>query len=263
MPKLTALIPCYNESVNLAECLESVRFADEIVVVDSFSTDDTVEIARRYTDRVLIHEYVNSATQKNWAIPQCSHEWVLIVDADERIPKDLAAEIQRVVAADGPLDAYWIARRNVFLGRPIRGCGWQGDGVTRLFRRDRGRYEDRHVHASLLVEGTVGRLRAPMLHYSYRALYSQLVKMWRYSGWGAEDAHRRGRRAGPWRLIAYPLHTFLHTYFVRGGWRDGVHGVVLCGLQACGVFLKYARLWEMQLFGVDKAVGPRDPDLSR
>ena len=263
MSKLTALIPCYNESVNIAECLESVRFADEIMVVDSFSTDDTVEIARRYTDRVLIHEYVNSATQKNWAIPQATHPWVLIVDADERIPPALAKEIQQVVAQDGPADGYWLKRTNVFLGREVRGCGWQNDRVLRLFRRERGRYEDKHVHASLLLDGQAGELPTPMLHYSYRNLYSEFVKIWRYSGWGAEDALRRGVRVRWWRLALQPGVRFLHNFLLRGGWRDGMHGMVLCGFEALGTFVKYARLWEMQVRGSETAIGPRDPDLSR
>jgi len=261
--KVTALIPTYNEAANIADCLESVRWADEIMVVDSFSTDETVEIARRYTDRILIHEYVNSATQKNWAIPQAAHPWVLIVDADERIPPALAEEIRRVLADDGPCDGYWIKRQNVFLGRPIRYCGWQNDGVLRLFRRERGRYEDRHVHASLVLDGRRGTLRTPMVHYSYRDLYAEFVKIWRYSGWGAEDALSRGKRGSWTRVALYPAGEFVKNYFLRGGWRDGMHGLVLCGFQAMGAFVKYARLWEMEIKGSKTAIGPRDPDLSR
>ena len=138
MPKLTALIPCRNESVNIRDCLESVKWADEIFVVDSFSTDDTLDICREYTDRIIQHEYVNSAAQKNWAIPQATHSWVLIVDADERVPPDLADEIRRIVADDGPRDGYYLKRRSYFLGRLIHYSGWQHDRVLRLFRRDRG-----------------------------------------------------------------------------------------------------------------------------
>jgi len=247
LQKLTALIPCRNEERNLGDCLGSVKFADEILVVDSFSTDATLEIARQYTDRIVQHEYVNSAAQKNWAIPQAAHPWVLIVDADERVTPGLREEIQAILAADGPLDGYWLRRRNIFLGREIRFSGWQGDRVLRLFRRDRGRYEDRHVHASLLLDGRAGACRHPLLHYSYRDLEDELVKIRRYGQWGAEDALARGKRPTARRLFWNPVFAFLHNYLLRGGFLDGRHGLVLCLFQAFGAFYKYARLWELMM----------------
>jgi glycosyltransferase involved in cell wall biosynthesis len=245
--KLTALIPCRNEEHNIRECLESVKFADEILVVDSFSTDATLEIARRYTDRIVQHEYVNSAAQKNWAIPQASHPWVLIVDADERVTRGLRDEIARILAADGPLDGYWLQRRNVFLGREIRHSGWQGDRVLRLFRRNRGRYEDKHVHASLLLDGRAGACSNPLLHYSYRSLEDELVKIRRYGQWGAADALQAGKQPTARRLFWSPIFTFLYNYIVRGGFLDGRHGLVLCSFLAFGTFYKYAKLWELIL----------------
>ena len=247
MHKLTALIPCRNEERNIRDCLESVEFADEILVVDSFSTDATLDIARRYTDRILQHEYVNSAAQKNWAIPQASHPWVLIVDADERVTPDLRDEIGRILAADGPCDGYWLRRRNVFLGREIRFSGWQNDRVLRLFRRDLGRYQDKHVHAGLLLDGRPGACRHPLLHYSYRSLEDELAKTRRYGQWGAADALDAGKKPTARRLLWHPVFTFLHRYLLRGGFLDGRHGLVLCLFQAFGVFYKYARLWEMTL----------------
>ena len=260
MQKISVLIPTYNEAANIADCLESVRWADQVMVVDSFSSDDTVNIARRWTDCVLQHPYEGPAAQKNWALPQAAHPWVLIVDADERIPEPLAQEIRQVLAQDGPCDGYWIRRRNLFLGREIRASGWQHDRVLRLFRRDRGRYQPQQVHESLLVEGQVGTLRHPMLHHSYRDLHAQFAKTWRYSGWGAQEARKQGRRPRWWRLALEPGLVFWQGLLLRGGWRDGMHGLVICGFRAVGVFTKYARLWEMELQGSQEPMGPRHLD---
>jgi len=141
--KLSAIIPTFNEEENLRECLESVRWADEVLVVDSFSQDRTVEIASELGARVVQHEYVNSAAQKNWAIPLALHPWVLLVDADERVTLDLRDEIRELLTVEPPFDGYWIRRANHFLGRRMEHCGWETDRVIRLFRRDVARYQDR------------------------------------------------------------------------------------------------------------------------
>ena len=143
---LTVIISCFNEEKMIGDCLASVRFADEIIVVDSFSTDRTLEIARPVVTKLLQHEYVNPAAQKNWAIPQATHQWILILDADERATPELAAEIQAILQ-NPKNDGYWIRRRNFFWGREIRYGNWQNDKVLRLFRRDKGRYVDVQVHA--------------------------------------------------------------------------------------------------------------------
>ena len=155
--KLTVLIPCKNERRNIRPCIESIRaIADEIIVADSGSTDGTLDIARDAFDacraecRIIEREYVNSADFKNWAIPQCKHEWVLLVDADERIPEKLAEEIREELSAPPTnVDGYWIGRDNHYLGHRIRRCGWNTDDVIRLFRRDASRYQTRHVHAEV------------------------------------------------------------------------------------------------------------------
>src|SRR5687768_1641821 len=145
---LTVLIPCKNERRHLAECIASVRpVADEILVADSGSTDGSLEIARELGCRVIEREYVNSANFKNWAIPQANHEWVLVVDADERVTPELGAEIRSVLASGESHDAYLMRRDNFFLGHPIRYCDWNTPELTRLFRRDLGRYQERRVHA--------------------------------------------------------------------------------------------------------------------
>ena len=244
--KLSAIIPTFNEEENLRECLESVRWADEVLVVDSFSQDRTVEIARELGARVLQHEYVNSAAQKNWAIPLAVHPWVLIVDADERVTLDLRDEIRELLTVEPPFDGYWIRRANHFLGRRMGHCGWETDRVIRLFRRDVARYQDREVHAEIELPGRAPVLRNPLLHYSFRSFRQYWRKMEVYSDWGASQLRREGRYAGWVSIALRPPIRFLKMYVVRLGFLDGIHGLVLCCLAAFTVFLKYAKLWELR-----------------
>jgi glycosyltransferase involved in cell wall biosynthesis len=247
---LSVLVPTKNEIANVRACLDSVRWADEVVVVDSGSTDGTVEAARAVADRVLEHEYVNSAAQKNWALPQLAHRWALIVDADERVTPALRAEIEAVLEDGARLDGYWIRRANHFLGKPIRSAGWQRDKVLRLFDRTQGAYEPLHVHAEVSISGgssRVGALREPLLHDTYRDLDQYFEKFQRYTRWSAEDLRERGVRASAARLLLRPPLRFLRMWLLEGGFREGRHGIVLCGLAAFSVFMKYARRWESEV----------------
>lgn len=253
MPELSVIIPCCNEERNIGECIESVRWADEILVVDSFSTDRTVEIARSLGAQVLQHEYESPGAQKNRALGHAKHSWVLFLDADERVTEGLEQEIREVIARDEPREGYWIRRRNYFLGKQIRFSGWQRDRVLRLFRRERGRWDERRVHESVVLDGRAGKLRCPLLHYSYRSAHDFLVKIERYGDWGSADLVAGGKTAGVRGLFFRPLFRFFYSYFVRGGFLDGKHGLVLCMFQAFGVFYKYARLFETWLRQEDRA----------
>jgi len=255
--KLTVLVPTRNEEANLRDCLESVKWADELFVVDTFSTDGTLEIAREFGARIVQHEYVNSAAQKNWAIPQAANDWVMVVDADERVTPELAAEVRALLSAPGgpAAAAYRMHRRTFFFGREIRHCGWDTDAVTRLFRRDKASYPEQWVHADMTVDGPVVTLKGRFDHYTYRSLEQYFEKFGRYTTWSAKDLAARGRRATAWNLVTRPAARFLKMYFLRLGFLDGAAGAVLCGLAACSVFTKYAKLWEMQRAGT----GPRGP----
>jgi glycosyltransferase involved in cell wall biosynthesis len=239
---LSVLIPTRNEEANLGDCLAGVAFADEIVVVDSGSTDGTESVARAAGARFLVHPFESHARQKNWGLDQVRNPWVLILDADERVPADLAEEVRRVLRDDRRAAGYWIRRRSTFLGREIRGCGWQNDRVLRLFDRRRGRYEDRRVHEEVTVDGEVRTLSHRLLHHSCRDLSEWIAKTERYARLGAEEARRRGRRATWADLALRPPARFLKQYLLQGGFRDGVEGLVLCGVSAFGVLLKYAHL---------------------
>lgn len=252
---LSVLVPTKNEEPNIRPCLEAVRWAEEVVVVDSGSTDGTLAVARSIADRVLEHEYVNSAAQKNWAIPQLTHRWILIVDADERVTPALREEIERTLADPARADGYWIHRDNHFLGQSIRTAGWQRDKVLRLFDRTKGAYEPLHVHAEVMIRGRVGTLRQRLVHHTYRSLDQYFEKFGRYTRWSAEDLKARGVRASAMRLLVRPWLRFLRMYVLEGGFREGRAGIVLCTLAAFSVFTKYARRWEDEI----RSDPPTDP----
>ncbi|HTR01701.1 MAG TPA: glycosyltransferase family 2 protein [Thermoanaerobaculia bacterium] len=248
-PALTAIVTTFNEEANIRDCLESVQFCDRIFLVDSFSTDGTVAVARGFPRvEIVQREYFGSAAQKNWAMDQIATPWLLIVDADERIPERLAREIETLLEREPEADQYFIRRENVFLDRVIRHSGWSTDKVVRLIRRGTARYPNRRVHADLDAQGMTPTLLAPMTHYTCRSLTQYLEKVHRYATWGAADAFRQGRRAGPVELLFRPFWRFARMYGIQAGFLDGRHGLVLCALQAWGVFLKWARVWEWRRF---------------
>lgn len=247
--KLSAIVTSFNEALNIKECLESVSFADEVLLVDSFSTDETVELARQVPGvRLLQREYFGSAAQKNWAMDQTTHPWILIVDADERVTPGLSREIVALLERGPDASYYSIRRRNLFLDRLIRHSGWSTDKVVRLVRRGAARYPRRRVHADIEVDGPAPTLEHGLLHYTFRSLRQYLEKLHRYAEWGAADAFRKGKRAGAVELLLRPAWRFVRMYVFQAGFLDGRHGLVLCTLQAYGVFLKWAKLWEWRRF---------------
>ena len=245
--KLTVLIPCKNERMNIRPCIESVRaVADEILVADSGSTDGTLAIVSELGGcRIIEREYIDSGNFKNWAIPQAAHEWVLIVDADERVTPELAAEIKQALASP-ECDGYRILRRNHFFGHEIRHCGWNTDDVLRLFRRDLGRYSDYGDHADVEVPSKrVGRLKFRFLHYTYWSMEQYLRKLDRYTTQWAEQRHARGVRVGYAELLLRSPLRFFHSYVIRLGFLDGLPGLVLCLLTSFYSFTKAAKLWAL------------------
>jgi glycosyltransferase involved in cell wall biosynthesis len=249
MPKLTVLIPCKDEIHHIRACIDSVRsVADEILVADSGSTDGTLDIVRGLSGcRVVQREYINSADFKNWAILQASHEWILVVDADERVTPQLAEEIRNLLAFPTQYNGYSIRRDNFFLGHSICHCGWNTARLVRLFRRDGSRYQMRRVHANVVVSGgSVGDLHHPLVHHTALDLDRFVDKQQRYATWAALDAYDAGKRASWIRLLTHAPLKFLQLYLLRGGWLDGRAGVVVCGLAAWYTFLKDAKLWAMR-----------------
>ncbi|MFL6292146.1 MAG: glycosyltransferase family 2 protein [Thermoanaerobaculia bacterium] len=243
-PRVSAIVTTLNEEQHIAECIESLLWCDEILLVDSFSTDRTPEIAQRY-DKVRFHQrtYFGSAAQKNWAMDEVRNEWILIFDADERCTPALQKEIQDLLASGPAHDAFTIKRRVYFMNRVIRFSGWQHDRVVRLVRRGTARYPNRRVHADMITRGPAPVLRNPMTHYMTDSFDEYARRIEKYSFWGAAQNWKEGRKAGFSEIFGRSLWRFLRTYIFQLGILDGMHGLVFCMLQAYGTFLKWSLLW--------------------
>lgn len=243
---ISAAIITYNEEANIERCLRSLSFVDEIIVVDSFSTDRTVEIARHYTDKVVEREFKGDSDQRNAALGFASNDWVVAVDADEVVTTELAEEIQRVVEAS-EFQAYRMPRITHFLGKPIRHCGWYPDHVIKLMRKSKARHPDRLIHADVEVDGLVGTLENHLIHYSYNNVDDIFRKTINFSRQAAKQKYMDGRRCKFSDLTIRPGLTFLKKYFIKQGFRDGVRGFLISMLAQFGVFFRYVILWEMSL----------------
>lgn len=243
MSSLTVLTLIPNAGDRLPRCLRSVQWADDLFcVVDPNTQDGSDQIAHEYSNHVVTHAYENKAAQVNWALPQIATEWTLVLDADEWVSDDLREAIQAALA-NPTADAYFIKRKSYFFGKLIEHCGWERDYNLRLFRTHKARYQDRRVHASVEVDGVVGRIDAPMFHDDKRDFDEYFRTFQRFTSWAAEDLHAQGKRARLTDVTLRPLARFVKMYLIRQGFRDGFHGAVLCGLAAFSVFTKYAKLW--------------------
>lgn len=261
MPPLTVLIPCRNEQSRIGACVAAVReMADEILVADSGSTDDTVGVSRRLGCRVIRGPFTTFADFKNWAIPQARHPWVLVVDADEVVTPALAREVRHVLQAPSPdIDGYEVPRRFYFMGHRLRFSGCQSERVLRLFRRDRCRYGPCRVHEAVRCDpARVAALRESLLHFSYWSYDEYLARHTDYTRWAAQDLHEAGRGPRPTHLVFRPLFRFVQLYVVRLGFLDGLPGFQYCMLTAFfNTFVKQARLWEMRHAG--RRPAPMEP----
>ncbi|HXM37256.1 MAG TPA: glycosyltransferase family 2 protein [Gemmatimonadales bacterium] len=241
---ITVVIPTLNEASQISECVRHLSWVDDIVVADGGSSDGTQELAAAAGARVLERTGPTIAAQRNAAIAVSRHQWVLALDADERVGPDLAREIAAAVAQPAH-EVYAIRRRSVYLGRVISHGGWGSDWVLRLFQRQE-RFVERRVHEALQARREFGRLVATLDHVPYRTLGHHIEKLDRYATWAALDLADQGRRAGFTDLLLRPPARFLRMYLLQGGVLDGWRGAVMCGLTAVNVFLKYARLWELE-----------------
>ncbi|MGC9328134.1 MAG: glycosyltransferase family 2 protein [Candidatus Hinthialibacter sp.] len=247
MKKITALIAAYNEEDRIGACLESVEWADEILLVDSFSTDRTVEIAREYGARILQHEFVNIAAQINWAIPQASHEWILRLDADERVSEALQQSIRDLLASHPKETAYSIKRNNLFFGCELKHGHWGNDWIARLFQRDHGRMEEYGCHGDLLLDKKPPKIQGELIHLAYRSVDDYFQKFHQYTQEGAERLYRQKKPCSFTHLFFRPLWRFIHSYLIRLGFLDGVPGLAVCMLSSFYVFTKYFILWHLYL----------------
>jgi glycosyltransferase involved in cell wall biosynthesis len=242
---LSVAIITYNEEEKIRDALESVKWADEIVVVDSFSRDRTAEICREYTDKVFSFEWSGFSQQKNRAISLTTMPWVLVLDADERITEPLREEIMALLKDKPATAGYYIARKNFFSNRWIRHGGWWPDYTLRLFKRDKGRIQEREVHEAIKVDGEVGYLKNPLEHYTYRDVNDFLRRMEVYSDLAAKELHKNNRRTTVFDIILRPPATFLRMFILQRGILDGIYGIILAWLYSLYTYKKYSKLWKL------------------
>jgi glycosyltransferase involved in cell wall biosynthesis len=246
--KISACITAGNEEEQIRRCLKSVEWADEIVVVDSFSTDRTVEICKEFTDRVYEHKWLGYIGQKNLAKDLAEGPWILFVDADEEVSAELRDEILSAFDSgeSRSMSGYEFPRMVYYLGRWIRHGDWYPDVKLRLFRKEHGRCGGKEPHDRLIVEGNVKRLKNCMYHYTYADIADQVSTMNRFSSITAAGQSDAGRPFRMSDVLFRPVFRFIRGYFIRGGFLDGLPGLVVAVTTSFGVFIKYAKLWELR-----------------
>jgi len=242
VPRLSAIVITKNEAGNIGDCLESLAFCDERIVVDSGSSDQTLIIAKQKGARVAAHSWKGFGPQKNYALSLAQGDWVLSVDADERVTGELAQAIRAAIATD-TADGYAFPRRSTFCGREMRHSGWFPDRVLRLFRREKARFSNDAVHERVILDGKVARIKTPLLHYPVGRLEDAIRRMDSYSTLGAERMVAAGKPVSFFSGIAHGSFAFLQTYVLRLGFLDGAAGFLLAVANAEGTYYRYMKAW--------------------
>jgi glycosyltransferase involved in cell wall biosynthesis len=251
MSKVSAVISAFNEEKNIARCLGSLSFADEIVVVDNGSVDKTTEITKKYTAKVFTQKN-NPAEidlQKNFGFEKATNEWILSIDADEEVSKDLAEEIKATIKKKNEINGYWIPRKNIIFGKFIEHSGWYPDPQLRLFKKGKGKYVKAHVHEALKLDGESAYLKEFLIHHHYETISDFIQKTINiYVPNEAQDYLEKGYQFSYFDAIRFPLNEFISRFFARKGYKDGFHGLMLSLLMAFYHFMIFAYLWEKQGF---------------
>lgn len=243
MKKISVAIIAGNEAENIVGCLESVKWADEIILVDSESIDNTVSVAREFTDKIFTQKWLGFAAQKKFAMELASNEWVLSIDADERVSPELHNEI--VDLAESDIDGYYIPRNNYFLGRHITTCGWGNDFQLRLFKKSKTTLTDNLVHEGFIVKGKTSRLSKPIIHLTHTSIEKTIAKINIYSTLEAEEKASK-KVVGLKEIVLHPLAGFLRYYISMKGFKDGIHGLLVSFFHAFTKLQVYTKIWEMQ-----------------
>lgn len=241
--KISVIIITKNENQNITDCLNSVKWADEIIIIDAESSDNTIELAKKFTDKVFIRKWNGYSDQKMYALSLAKNEWVLSLDADERITDELKNEIlfSDLSIADG----YKISRANYFLGRLIRGCGWSHDYQLRLFRKSKTKVTERMVHEGFIVDGKISELKSSMLHYSYRNFHDAMNKINQYSTLEAQEKYQR-KKVNGFTILLNPFIAFVQFFIFRKGFIDGAHGLLVSIMHGMTKMMMYIKMWELQ-----------------
>lgn len=241
--KISVIIITKNEEQNIIDCLNSVKWADEIIIVDAESTDATAELSKNFTDRIFFRKWNGYSEQKNYALTLARNDWVLSLDADERVTDELKNEIlfSDLSIADG----YKIPRANYFLGKLIRGCGWSHDYQIRLFKKSKTKVTDRRVHEGFIVDGKISELKSSMLHYSYRNFHDAMGKINNYSTLEAQEKYRR-KKVNGFTILLNPFIAFVQFFIFRKGFIDGTYGLLVSIMHAMTKMMMYIKMWELQ-----------------
>jgi glycosyltransferase involved in cell wall biosynthesis len=244
MKNISAVIITKNEETNITECLKSISWTNEIILVDAQSTDKTVELAKDFTSKIFVHEWEGFAKQKEFALSKVSNEWVLNIDADERISPMLKDEIINLEENDA--DGYYIRRENYLLKKHIKSCGWDNDYQLKLVRKSKTRLADRLVHERFIVDGKTERLKHRLVHFTFTSIEKTLGKINYYSSLRAEELFNKGKQVGGFTIISHGLAAFFKFYILYGGFRDGVYGLIISLFNSFTKFLVYMKVWELQ-----------------
>ena len=239
MAKITGIIPTGNEEQNIADAIKSLDFTDEIIIIDSFSKDKTLEIATPHVDIIFKREFKFPADQKNWVIPKAKHNWIFLLDADERITNELKKEIIKTINSNTTASGFWIKRENYFMGKKVRFSGWRGDKVIRLFKRDECRYEDKYVHEEIISKGEIGTLKNKITHNTYKSKNIYFKKLVRYAKWQAKDYNNKVKKITTYHTTIKPLIRFCKHFFFQLGILDGYVGYTISLYQAKAVKMRY------------------------
>ena len=244
--EFSVVIITLNEEKRLEPALKSLEgIASEIIVVDAYSNDETVKLAKRYTDKVFQRKWANYSDQKNFGNSKASYPWILSLDADERISPELRQEIISLKEGEPRHSAFSMPRKVFYLGRWIRHSGWYPDRKTRLFRKDKARWEGEYVHEKLVVEGKTDKLQGSIHHFTYRNIKDHLDRINSFSGLGAQKLYAQKKRCRWYHLAFHPFFRFMKSYFLKGGFLDGFAGLVIAVLNGYSIFTRYAKLKEI------------------
>ena len=244
MDKISIIVITKDEEKNISDCLKSVEGADEIIVIDAESNDKTVELAKIFTDKIFTKKWEGYVPQKKYALSLASNEWVLSVDADERITPELKNEILNL--SPGNFAGYKIRRKNFLLGKEITSCGWGNDYQLRLFKKEKTDLTDRLVHEGFTVDGKIGKLKNPMLHYTFSSFTEYFNKINYYTSLKAEELIKQKGKIGGWTIFSHTVSAFILFFINKRGFKDGVRGLIISLLHSVSTMLNYIKLWELQ-----------------
>ena len=244
MNKISVIVITKDEEKNISDCLSSVQWADEIIVVDSESMDKTIELAKKFTDKIFIKKWEGYVLQKRYAMSLAKNDWVLSIDADERITPELQEEIQNL--SPDHFAGFKIRRKNFLMNKEITSCGWEKDYQLKLFKKDKADLNDRLVHEKFIVDGKVGTLNNAMLHYTFSSFTDYLNKINYYTSLKAQELFKTRKKIGGWTIFSHTVSSFFAFFFLRKGFKDGVYGLIISLLHSVSTMMNYLKLWELQ-----------------